>query len=45
MAVNQRGKLYAWGWNENGQCAKNPDDATEMSIFGGYKHLNGHKAC
>lgn len=22
LAVNQKGKLYAWGWNDNGQCAR-----------------------
>ena len=22
VAINQKGKLYAWGWNDNGQCAK-----------------------
>ena len=24
FACNGRGKAYAWGWNDNGQCAQNP---------------------
>lgn len=26
MAVNSKGRVYVWGWNDNGQCAKNPDN-------------------
>ena len=25
MVVNSKGKVFAWGWNDNGQCAKSPD--------------------
>lgn len=24
MAVNSKGKVFAWGWNDNGQCAQAP---------------------
>lgn len=24
FACNGRGKSYAWGWNDNGQCGQNP---------------------
>ena len=24
MVVNSKGKVYTWGWNDNGQCGKPP---------------------
>ena len=24
MIVNSKGKVFSWGWNDNGQCAKPP---------------------
>lgn len=28
LAVNQKGRLYTWGWNDNGQCARDPDETS-----------------
>lgn len=25
LAVNTKGKVFTWGWNDNGQCAKDPE--------------------
>lgn len=25
VAVNQKGKLFSWGWNDCGQCAKDSE--------------------
>lgn len=30
LAVNQRGKVYVWGWNDCGQCAKDMVDVSEV---------------
>ena len=32
MAVSGKGKLYSWGWNDNGQCAKDPSIIDEVVI-------------
>eukprot|EP00351_Strombidinopsis_sp_SopsisLIS2011_P000459 CAMPEP_0116886726 /NCGR_PEP_ID=MMETSP0463-20121206/20674_1 /TAXON_ID=181622 /ORGANISM="Strombidinopsis sp, Strain SopsisLIS2011" /LENGTH=120 /DNA_ID=CAMNT_0004547631 /DNA_START=1628 /DNA_END=1990 /DNA_ORIENTATION=+ len=32
MAVSGKGKLYCWGWNDNGQCAKDPNIIDEVVI-------------
>lgn len=29
LAVSQKGKIFAWGWNDNGQCAK-PEEFAEI---------------
>lgn len=34
MAVNQKGRVYCWGWNDNGQCGKNPFEVSEVTIGG-----------
>ncbi len=39
VAVNQRGKVYAWGWNDNGQCAKEPEVA-EVIVNSSIKQAN-----
>lgn len=31
LAVNTKGKVYAWGWNDNGQCGK-PINNTEIMV-------------
>eukprot|EP00347_Sterkiella_histriomuscorum_P008181 403346072 len=32
LAINQKGRLYCWGWNDNGQCAKNINEQSEVII-------------
>jgi len=32
MAVNLKGKVYCWGWNDNGQCAKSSQELNEVVI-------------
>lgn len=32
VAVSGKGKLYSWGWNDNGQCAKDPNIIDEVVI-------------
>ena len=32
VAINQKGKVYAWGWNDNGQCAKNINEHNEVDV-------------
>lgn len=32
MACTGRGKTYVWGWNDNGQCAVDPQVIDEVSI-------------
>ena len=32
VAINQKGKVYAWGWNDNGQCAKNSYEHSEVIV-------------
>lgn len=39
VAVNQRGKVYAWGWNDNGQCAKETEVA-EVIVNSSIKQAN-----
>ena len=32
VAVCGKGKAYAWGWNDNGQCSKDPNYVDEVII-------------
>lgn len=32
LACNGKGKTYAWGWNDNGQCAKDTEQCDEVII-------------
>ena len=32
IATSGRGKTYVWGWNDNGQCAKDPFLCDEVTI-------------
>lgn len=32
LASTGRGKVYAWGWNDNGQCARDPYLLDEVVI-------------
>lgn len=32
LACNGRGKTYSWGWNDNGQCAKDTSKVDEVII-------------
>ena len=34
FACTGRGKAYLWGWNDNGQCAKDPMYVDEVIIKG-----------
>lgn len=37
MIVNSKSKVYVWGWNDNGQCAKPIEEETmEMDINRGF---------
>ena len=37
MACTGRGKAYCWGWNDNGQCARDPMYVDEVIIKGSSK--------
>ena len=32
LATTGRGKSYCWGWNDNGQCARDPLKVDEVII-------------
>jgi alpha-tubulin suppressor-like RCC1 family protein len=31
MIINSKGKVFSWGWNDNGQCAK-PSQINEVIL-------------
>lgn len=37
LASTGRGKQYCWGWNDNGQCARDPMRCDEVVIKGSSK--------
>ena len=32
IACTGRGKLYCWGWNDNGQCGRDPTQSDEVVV-------------
>ena len=38
VASTGRGKCYVWGWNDNGQCAKDPMHCDEVVVKQNVSH-------
>lgn len=42
MACTGKGKMYNWGWNDNGQCGKDPMYVDEIIVKHSSKFAQVH---